>query len=125
MIPSEDKPTPPGIDWHDYQRRYEQNLELGADILTAFIQDLPSQKAYIIQHHKQGDYDALQTCIHKLHGASGYACVPTLKALLYSTESILKQCIYHQLPVHMEKLIQEFDLIAKQYQEYAYADSHE
>lgn len=111
--------TQSSIDWQEFKQRYQQNLQLGHEIMTMFIHELPEQIDAIIDFQAQANFQAMQSATHQLHGAACYACVPTLALLLDKIEAALKQKNYPLAQDFSQALPQEVTQIQAAYQSHA------
>ena len=89
--------TLPSLNWQDFNERYQSNLILGEEVLKLFLDDLAKDIAVILINHKNKNYKQMLFEVHKLRGASLYACTTRLSAILRQTEGDLKSQNYDNL----------------------------
>ncbi len=81
----------PSIDWQEVQTRYVQNPSLGRQIISMFIASIDEELASIRALLDKKEYSTMTRAVHKLYGASSYACTPRIKYLLQTLENHLKE----------------------------------
>lgn len=77
--------------------------ELFSMLLTSLDQDMES----IREQWENEDYTSLLEMVHKVHGATRYCGVPSLRTVLYDLESAIKGNQHELLPDLMRCLIEE------------------
>ncbi len=99
--------------------------EVGAkEFLHGFIQMLPSSIVEIEEYWQKQDFESLQSCIHKLHGASAYAGVTSFQKICYETESNLKRRHYQPLKKLISTLLVEAEAILDQWRNVVQIDAN-
>lgn len=98
------------IDFEDGVHRCNGNEDLACSFLNKFLDALPSEKQQIEILAQQKDFQELERCIHKLHGACHYCGVPALREAAKQAEHQLKT--KHPYPESaLAQLISEIDRI--------------
>lgn len=78
------------IDWTLSLQMANHKPDLAQTMLTMLLKSLPESITQIQQSYDEGDLSALQTHVHKLHGATCYVGVPLLKQRAHELETAIK-----------------------------------
>ena len=105
------------INWQIAITKANGNEEGARDFLEGFIAILPQSLVDIESHWQKQDFEALQQCIHKLHGASAYTGATSFQKVCYETESNLKRQQYDALKVLISTLLVEAEAILEQWRD--------
>src|SRR5579872_5336951 len=69
------------FNWQSSLKSADGNSQMGKELLSLFLADLPTAKVKIRDAFKQNNLVALREEVHKLRGGCCYVGVPHLKAL--------------------------------------------
>ncbi|MCJ8313322.1 MAG: response regulator [Saccharospirillaceae bacterium] len=83
--------------------------DLAQDMLNMLINSLEEDSNQIELYYKQNQYDELLRTVHKLHGATHYCGVPTLRGRTESLETALKLNDLVKVPKLVEQLLADID----------------
>lgn len=98
------------IDFQDGVHRCNGNEELACSFLNKFLDMLPKDRKQIEELFNKQNFLALETAIHKLHGACHYCGVPALREATKQAEHQLKT--KHPYPDNaIKQLLTEIDKI--------------
>jgi len=104
------------INWQIAITKAHGNEEGAVEFIAGFIAILPQSMADIELHWQKQDFEALQQCIHKLHGASAYTGATSFQKICYETESNLKRAQHQPLNKLISILLVEAEIILEQWQ---------
>jgi len=79
------------IDWDLSLKAANQKVDLAKDMLKMLVASFDEAKANINEAFDKEDLEALTQHVHKLHGATAYCGVPTLKKMANEYETELKE----------------------------------
>jgi two-component system sensor histidine kinase BarA len=99
------------INWQIAITKAHGNEEGARDFLEGFIAILPQSMVDILLHWQKQDFESLQQCIHRLHGASAYTGATSFQKICYETESNLKRQQYDALKGLISTLLVEAEAI--------------
>ncbi|MFQ3206067.1 MAG: two-component system sensor histidine kinase BarA [Glaciecola sp.] len=105
------------INWQIAITKAHGNEAGARDFLEGFIAILPQSLVDIELHWQKQDFESLQQCIHKLHGASAYTGATSFQKVCYETESNLKRQQYDALKVLISTLLVEAEAILEQWRD--------
>ena len=80
---------------------------IAIDMMTMLLGSLEAEMDTIREAWEMESMDTLQSCVHKLHGASRYCGVPALQERLKRFESDLKQGQHRAVPDHLRGLMKD------------------
>lgn len=101
----------PIIDWEYGKKLSGGREDIAREMIIMLKEALPNDFAVIKTAFEKKDLAAMQTSLHKLHGAVSYCGVPTLKQTIAYLELALKKKLTENLPV----LFAKFEQIVKQF----------
>ena len=99
------------INWQIAIEKAHGNEDSAREFLAGFIEILPQSMSEIEEYWKHQDFESLQHCIHKLHGASAYTGATIFQKACYETESNLKRRQYTNLKKLISTLLVEAEAI--------------
>lgn len=105
----------PMVDWKLAMKLAGNNQELAEDIFNLTLKNLPQELLSIKQSHFVQNYSELLGQVHKLHGALCYCGFPRLKTLVATLETDLKNNIMDNLPLLLDRLNTEVNLLLERY----------
>jgi two-component system sensor histidine kinase BarA len=105
------------INWHVAITKAHGNEAGARDFLDGFTAILPQSLIDIELHWQKQDFEALQQCIHKLHGASAYTGAASFQKACYEAESNLKRKQYDTFNVLISTLLVEAEAILEQWRD--------
>lgn len=88
-------------------------VDLAADMLSMLLDSLPGEVADIREYWENDQLEALEASVHKLHGASRYCGVPSLRNSLDRAETALKQRHHEVLPERIRQLVGDADALMR------------
>lgn len=112
----------PTLDWQLALKRSNHNSQASEELLGDFLKLLPSAIRTIKAQWEKRNYEALQSEVHRLHGACCYTGVPRLQDLARELESALKLGQHFLVAEHMPALITEAEIICAE--GHQYLESH-
>lgn len=80
---------------------------IAIDMMSMLLGSLEEELDGIREAWEEESMETLQSCVHKLHGASRYCGVPALQERLKQFESDLKQGQHQAVPDHLRGLMQD------------------
>jgi two-component system sensor histidine kinase BarA len=83
------------------------NPEIAAELLSLFLQELPSQTAAMRKAVRSGNLEKLRQLTHKLHGSASYCGTPALKEAAQNLESVLIERQTESIPTVYAQLLEE------------------
>jgi two-component system, NarL family, sensor histidine kinase BarA len=94
------------FNWQSSLKSADGNLQMGKELLSLFLADLPTAKDKIQDAFKQNNLIALREEVHKLRGGCCYVGVPQLKALTSLIEQELRNSKTDSIPALVAQLEQ-------------------
>lgn len=102
------------IDWQQSLKLVSGNEQAAGALLTQFTNELIKTKPHMIDLYQSQNFEELESCVHKLHGASCFIGVPFLKDSLKSLEYALSskqtdrkiKALYQSVLLDMDDVIQ-------------------
>ncbi|MCW9025580.1 MAG: Hpt domain-containing protein [Gammaproteobacteria bacterium] len=92
------------------------NEELARELFSMFLNELDEHRQTIkqaLEHFKNGNLvDILWDPVHKLHGATAYLGVPSLRRACQELEALIKQEIYTDIVKATTMVFQEIDRLS-------------
>ncbi|MBF7073755.1 response regulator [Glaciecola sp. MH2013] len=105
------------IDWNTSVAKANGDEEGAKVFLDGFVEILPDTIAEIESLWQQQDFDKLQACVHKLHGACAYTGAQNLQKLCYETESNLKRNQTQHIKKLISSILLEAESVMEQWQQ--------
>lgn len=106
------------INWELCLQLANDNQDLAQELLTMFVDELPSTSELLHKHFDSENFENLQSIAHKLHGGACYTGVPLLKEAAKTLEHALSnQKPFDDIAHHFEELIENIQLVIDAYQE--------
>jgi two-component system sensor histidine kinase BarA len=109
------EPLANAINWPLAVRKANGNEEGAHEFLQGFVAMLPNAIDEIETHWQHQDFNKLEACIHKLHGASAYTGASTFQKLCFDTESNLKRNQTQHIKKLISSILLEADAIIEQW----------
>jgi two-component system sensor histidine kinase BarA len=94
------------FNWQSSLKSADGNSQMGKELLSLFLADLPIAKIKIQDAFKQNNLIALREEVHKLRGGCCYVGVPQLKALTSLIEQELRNNKSDSIPALLAQLEQ-------------------
>jgi len=107
------------IKWQLAVNKAHGNEDAAKEFLAEFVALLPQSMLDIEMLWQKQDFESLQECVHKLHGASAYTGATSFQKACYETESNLKRQQYQPLKKLISTLLVEAEAIIEQWQDIA------
>lgn len=95
------------FDWEACLSSSHNKEDLARELLSMFINELPTFREDITKAYQQKDNRKLANLLHKLNGACCYCGVPKLKMLIDQLEFILKTQPEKNIQSHIDELDNE------------------
>lgn len=108
-------PSNAAINWNIAVKKAHGSEDGAREFLAGFVALLPQSLAEIEQYWQKQDFESLEQCIHKLHGASAYTGATSFQKICYETESNLKRQQYTNVKRLMSTLLVEAEAILEQW----------
>jgi len=85
------------------------NPALADELFAMLMEDLPEQRATLVEALREGDHERLRGCAHQIHGAAAYCGVSRLREAARALESALARGEADAAPALTESLLAEVD----------------
>ena len=82
---------------------------LADELFAMLMEDLPEQRATLVEALRAGDHERLRGCAHQIHGAAAYCGVNRLREAARALESALARGEAEAAPALTESLLAEVD----------------
>ena len=82
---------------------------LADELFAMLMEDLPEQRATLVEALRAGDHERLRGCAHQIHGAAAYCGVSRLREAARALESALARGEAEAAPALTESLLAEVD----------------
>ncbi len=82
---------------------------LADELFAMLMEDLPEQRATLVEALREGDHERLRGCAHQIHGAAAYCGVVRLRDAARALESALARGEAEAAPALTESLLAEVD----------------
>lgn len=103
--------TTSAINWEHSLKQVGGRESLAEELITMFINELPSSKKAINTAYQAKHLQALSDLLHKLDGGCSYAGVPGLKSIIAELSKAIKHSQQNDLDDLMAKLNAEIDAV--------------
>lgn len=102
-----DSPAHAVMDVVDALSLANNKVDLAQDMFRMLLDSLTHDELAIREHWEYEEYDALLGAVHRLHGASRYCGVPSLRQTLERFEIALKAQHLNELPQYMRQFVDD------------------